>query len=231
MRWNAVDTCACARDEDRSDRRLVERSVAAGVAQSLAAPGGNVTGLASLQGAEYYPKPLELIRAAVPGLSRMGIFWPGNYRIPEQIATWGKFARAQGLAFEERPVSTFRDFVAGFDQLRGQPAGAALLLNFGGSVGDWKSIVKAALRRGIPTISPYIWHTEAGGLMSYSLDHGNEMERRAALVDKILRGGDPARIPFELPTRTLLAVNVGTARLLGLALPAELLVRADRVFE
>jgi putative ABC transport system substrate-binding protein len=205
--------------------------VEAGVAKSLARPGGNVTGMANLPGAEYYPKQFELMRAVMPGLARVGLFWPGNYRMPAQIASWKSFAGANGIALAEHPVTRWMHFTAGFAALRSQPGGAALLLNFGSTAADWARVVHAALDAGVPSSSPFVAHTEAGGLMSYSLDHDHGTERLASLVDKVLRGGDPASIPFELPTRTTLALNVVAARRLGIAVAPPLLLRADRVFE
>jgi len=205
--------------------------VEAGVAKSLARPGGNVTGMANLAGAEYYPKQFELMRAVIPNLARVGLFWPGNYRMPSQIASWKSFAGASGIALVEHPVTRFTHFTDGFAALRSQAGGGALLLNLGAAASDWSRVVHAALDARLPSSSPFIAHTEAGGLMSYSLDHENGMERWASLVDKVLRGGDPASIPFELPTRTTLALNVAAAKRLGIGLAPQQLLRADRVFE
>jgi putative tryptophan/tyrosine transport system substrate-binding protein len=204
--------------------------VDAGLARSLAAPGFNVTGLAGAPDEGMQPKLLQLARAVAPAMRRLWMLRPTGYQFAG-FALWRRHAQAAGLSFEERPVRRLAEFRAAFDEAARMPGSGVLLLNFGANARQWRPVVKEVLARRLPSFSPYLAHCEAGGLLSYQLDFIDPVGRRAAILDKILRGADPARVPFELPTHAQVALNKAAARVLGLSIPADLMLRTDRVYE
>jgi putative ABC transport system substrate-binding protein len=206
--------------------------VGSGFAASLAAPGANITGLSYAQ-VETATKQLELLRELAPRTARVLLLLPAN-RAPfaaELAATVERVARGFGL----RPE---RALAAGADELRralrtardAGPRGAlaAYVFSFGPII-DPHELAQALLGAGVPAVFEQRFYVDAGGLMSYRLNWDDQTQRTAVQLAKVLRGENPATIPFELPTRSEFVVNARSAKALGLAIPAALRARADEV--
>jgi len=208
--------------------------VGAGFAASLARPGGNITGLSYAQ-QESATKQLELLRQLVPAAQRLLVLAPANRArfADEMTAPVQRVARSLGL----QPTLALAH---GLDDLRqalqaarqGQPPHSVVahVLSFGESVAP-PALAAALLQAGVPAVFEQRFYVEAGGLLSYRLDWEDQTRSTALQLAKVLRGEDPAAIPFELPTRSQLVVNARSARALGLALAAALRARADEVIE
>jgi putative ABC transport system substrate-binding protein len=198
-----------------------------GFAASLARPGSNVTGLAfSLRDIQL--KSLELARALVPKLSRLRIFSTGaDPELKSQQTLVGE-AQRTGVAVEWVRVLALEDLIQGFKRLSIADGGVAFIsaLPFGS-----RQVGELALARKVATLSPYKQDVRDGLLASYSKDFADEMSRIAAVMDKVLRGVKPAEIAFEQPNQTHIAINKRTAAALGLAIPPEVLLRADEVVQ
>ena len=202
--------------------------VGAGVVESLARPGGNATGL-SMQQTDTAGKRLELLRDVIPSLRRLAIMAnsdnPSNDMREAQAA-----ARALGLEAVTSEIRRRADIAAAFDALKGRVE--ALYICNDPLVGTYRvHFITLALGMRLPTMFFSRDQVEAGGLMSYGSNFQDLYRRTAELVDKILRGAKPAKIPVEQPTKFDLVINVITAKALGLEIPPMLLARADEVIE
>jgi putative ABC transport system substrate-binding protein len=205
--------------------------VGTGLIASLSHPGGNITGLAVLN-AETSAKRLELLREVVPGLSRGAVLW--NAANPANSLAWKETegaGRALGVSLQSQEVRGPNDFEGAFAMMAQQRPDILVVLQDALTLEFRKEIIGFALREKIPSMFVGKEWVEEGGLMSYG-DRLPERYRRAAdLVDKILKGAKPADLPVEQPTTFELAVNLKTARALGLTIPPLLLARADEVIE
>ena len=203
----------------------VNDPVASGLTQSLARPGGNITGLTNQHPATP-AKQVELFRMLVPRLDRLVIVGDVRYTGDRELVRPAEnAARMAGMIADVRMVDP-SDVERVFSEMKGFAARAALL----GYVDmDMAGVARLAIRHGVATMHFASEYVEHGGLLSFSPYHANEMQRTVSIIDKIFRGMDPAQIPWELPDRTHLAINLGTAKLLGLKVPADLLLRADQV--
>jgi putative tryptophan/tyrosine transport system substrate-binding protein len=205
--------------------------VEAGFVESLARPGGNVTGLTNL-GQELGGKRLELLKEAVPKVVRVAVLYdptiPGTAREVKEDFTVA--ARALGLtvrSWEVRDADGFEKVFAALNKER--PDG---LYVFGGGqlIGpNQKRIVGFALKSRLPSMYGSREAVEAGGLMSYGTVQAESYRRVAYFVDRILKGAKPADLPVEQPTKFELVINLKTAKQIGLTIPPNVLVRADRV--
>lgn len=203
--------------------------VGSGFARTLASPGGNITGF-SYSSNEIAQKSLELLREAVPGLSHVIILYSKSYGAKSEItAPFEAVAAAAGISTRVHLVGSADDVSRALRSAASPRRAAALTFNIFDV--DSRTIAELALQSGIALMSNYEGGVEAGALLSYQLNHPDESERRAVLLEKLLRGTPPARIPFELPTRSELVVNKRTAAALRQPLPPILLLRADRVIE
>jgi putative tryptophan/tyrosine transport system substrate-binding protein len=204
--------------------------VANGLIESLAHPGGNITGM-SLALSETAGKRLELLREIVPGLKRVAIF--GKSDNPT-VATERNavIAAAHALGFDTiiSGVQTVEDIAPTIESLKGN-ADALYVCEDPFTVTQRVMINAAALAARLPIMRLDRISTEQGGVVSYGPDIFDLYRRAIELVDKILRGTKPADIPFEQPTKFDLAINLKTAEALGLTIPHNLLVLADEVIE
>lgn len=208
--------------------------VGEGVAQSLARPGGNVTGLTYAVSPERFGKQLELLKEAVPGVARIAIWWDmemaifsRSWAVPLETA-----ARKLGLQIQPPVQVLAADRVEGAFTAMKQQRADALLIAIGGPTNDYRALVAtAALRARLPTVSAFRSFTEAGGLLSYGPDFPAIYRRPASYVDRILKGTPPSELPVELPIKYELALNLKTAKALKLTIPHSLLLRADEVFQ
>jgi putative ABC transport system substrate-binding protein len=197
---------------------------------SLARPGGNVTGLATLA-AELAGKRLELLREVVPSLHRLAIM--GNVGNPFTVLEMGEVraaAHALGLEVASLEIRRAQDVAPAFEALKGRVDALYVCTDALANTNRIR-INTLALGARLPTMHGSRDYVEAGGQMSLGPNFPDLFRRSADFVDKILRGAKPADIPVEQPTKLDLIVNLVAAKALGLALPPTLLARADEVLE
>jgi putative tryptophan/tyrosine transport system substrate-binding protein len=205
-----------------------------GLAQSLARPGANVTGLTAMETAELHGKRMELLKQAVPGLQTVGVLVSNGRADYKRDTAW--FAALDGVA---RPLGLSLDHVgfeadtvdAAISAALGRGTQALICLADGVVIARRVDIAETALRLKLPTISAQRPNVDAGGLMSYSGRIADMSRRAAFFVDRILKGAKPADMPIEQPTTFELIVNLKTAKALGLTLPPAVLALADEVIE
>jgi putative ABC transport system substrate-binding protein len=206
---------------------------AEGVVASLARPGGNVTGFHTMAPAELGGRRLALLREVVPGAARVGILWnPADIQPPLLVRDTERVARAMGMQLKSLEVQG-RHGLATFEQafeaaLLGQ-VDAFIAVEDYLTFSQRARIVDFAAMSRLPAIYGLREFVDAGGLMSYGVDRRDLFRRSAVYVHRILHGARPGDLPVEAPTRFELAVNLGTARALGLAIPPSLRRRADHV--
>ncbi|HEX5321365.1 MAG TPA: ABC transporter substrate-binding protein [Stellaceae bacterium] len=205
--------------------------VETGVAASLAHPGGNVTGLSDMS-SELSAKRLELLRLAAPGMKRVALLWNAD-----DLGMTGRYKAASaaavqmGIAVQALGVREPDDFGSAFDTMSREPPDGILMVTDILTILNRKRVMDYAAAHKIAAIYEVDNFARDGGLMSYGPDGKEVLSRVADLVARILKGGKPADLPFEQPTRFELVVNKKTADGMGLALPRELLLRADEVIE
>jgi putative ABC transport system substrate-binding protein len=203
-----------------------------GLVESLARPGGNVTGLTISTGAELYGKRLELLRDAIPGLDRVSVM--GNAR-NEGTRMWlpvvEAAAKTLGVQLTHVQASDGPGIERAFrDMVRGR-TDAVLTLADAFLWSQRAQIVALATRHRLPGIYPEAEFAEAGGLLAYGPKVPDNFRRAATYVDKILKGAKPADLPVEQPTKFELVINLKTAKALGLTIPPAVLARADDVIQ
>jgi putative ABC transport system substrate-binding protein len=207
--------------------------VASGLVTSLARPGGNVTGLSSLN-RDLMSKRLEQLKQAVPKVSRVAVLWhpdererPGkDIRKEAEIsaATMGvllQFVEARGPA----------DFDRAFSEMTMARAGALTVLPSSTFYTVRRRLVDLAAKNALPAMYPWRECVDAGGLMSYGSDQADLYRRAATYVHRILKGTKPGDLPVEQPTKFELVINLKAARALGLTIPPSVLARANEVME
>jgi putative ABC transport system substrate-binding protein len=216
--------------------RADENLVAAGLVDSLAKPGGNITG-SQLLNDDLIPKRLELLKALVPKLSKVALLredvttsaLPQIYsRLEEQVAN---AARSLGVAIHTFIVRRAADLAPAFLGMKKNRDQGLLVTSPAFMFVHRKAVIDLAATHRIPAIYELQVFVEPGGLMSYGVN-ASEMQRRAAVyVDKILKGAKPAELPIEQPTKFDLVINLKTAKALGLTVPQSLLARADEIIQ
>ena len=204
--------------------------VKAGLVESLARPGGNVTGLTNLS-SELAGKRLELFKEAVPKLARVAVLFdpgnpPGVLQVKEVLPV---AARALGLTVRSWEVRAADDFDKVFAALNKERVDG--LYVFGGPLmnTNQKRMVSLALKSRLPLMCYTKETVDASGLLYYGADESDSYRRVAYYVDKILKGTKPADLPVEQPTKFEFVINLKTAKQIGLTIPPNVLVRADRV--
>ncbi len=206
--------------------------VKAGIVESLARPGGNVTGFTYLQG-ELGGKRLELLKEAVPKLARVAVLYDAASAgaVLELKEILPVSARALGLTVQPWEVHSADDFERIFAAIGKQrPDGLYVLV--GPLTRDYgKRIAGFALKSRLPSTYVYREAVDAGGLMYYGADQAESYRRVAYYVDRILKGAKPADLPVEQPMKFELVFNLKTAKQIGLTIPQSLLYRADKVIK
>ena len=206
--------------------------VKAGLVESLARPGGNVTGLTYLQG-ELGGKRLELLKEAVPKLARVAVLYESASAsaVLELKEILPVSARALGLTLQPWEVRSADDFERVFAALNKQrPDG--LYVSVGPLMQEnGKRIASFALKSRLPSTYVYREDVDVGGLMYYGADRADSYRRVAYYVDRILKGAKPADLPVEQPTKFELVINLKTAKQIGLTIPQSMLYRADKVIK
>jgi ABC-type uncharacterized transport system substrate-binding protein len=198
-----------------------------GIVASLARPGGNVTG--TTVGPVTAGKYLELLKEAVPKLTRVAVLTPGlTATRQEQLA-----AEARKLGLTLTPIAAQRpdDVEHALARVAQERPGALWVVPLGPLAARAHQIIGFATKERLPTIFPATFFAEVGGLMSYGYDRVQLMKRAALYVDRILKGAKPGDLPIEEPTKFELVINLKTAKALGLTIPPSLLARADQVIE
>ena len=202
--------------------------VATGLVDSLARPGGNITGLTRLT-RELSGKRLELLKEVVPGISRVGALMDvGQSR--DDFKWYEAPARALKIQLQLLEVRAPNpDFNAAFQAAAKGHANALVTIRGSVLIRYTKRIADLAIKNRLPSMHEESEFVGAGGLMSYSANDAESFRRAATYVDKILKGAKPADLPVEQPTKFDLVINLKTAKQIGLTIPPNVLVRADRV--
>jgi putative tryptophan/tyrosine transport system substrate-binding protein len=208
--------------------------VTSGLVASLARPGGNATGL-SILAPELVGKCLELLKQAVPGVSRVAVvFAPGAY--PERaerdmLKEAEVAARALGVRPQFVEARGPADFDKAFSAMTRERAGALTVLPSAMLYFERRLLVDLAAKNRLPAMYPWREGVDAGGLMSYGASIPDLLRRAATFVDKILKGAKPSDLPVEQPTKFELVINLKTAKALGLTIPPSVLTRSDHVIQ
>jgi putative ABC transport system substrate-binding protein len=203
-----------------------------GLVDSLARPGGNVTGLA-FQPQELMGKRVELLREAVPGVTRIAYLWhPTTTAGPAaMLQEVERAARALGVQLQSLEVQGPEEFDRAFAAMTQEHAGAFMTIPSAVFWAHRTQIVALATRHRLPGLFPEREFVEAGGLMTYGPSLRESFRRAATFVDKILKGAKPADLPVEQPMKLELVINLKTAQALGLTMPPVLLFQADEVLQ
>ena len=201
----------------------------AALVASLARPGGNITGLTTLA-AELSGKRLELIKEALPGISRVAYLWTSANPTATRVFRETELASRQlGIQLQPLKVQGPDQFQNAFKMATGKRAGVLFVWEDAVLLPHRTRILDLAARHRLPTTSQYREFTEAGGLLSYGPNLPDQFHRAAFYVDKILRGTKPADLPVEQPTKFEFVINLMTAKQMGLTIPPNVLARADKV--
>jgi putative ABC transport system substrate-binding protein len=205
--------------------------VGSGFVKTLARPGGNITGLSSISG-DISPKHLEMLLSMVPKLSRVAVLVnPDNSSNIEMLKRVQAAAQKVGVKILPMEPRTPQAIDNAFPLMIQQNAGAVIVGPDPLYIQQGRKIAELAVKHRLPTVSVRGDYTEDGGLMRYGVDTLDQFRRAATYVDKIFKGAKPGDLPVEQPTKFELVINRKTAKVLGLTIPADLLLRADKVIE
>jgi putative ABC transport system substrate-binding protein len=196
-----------------------------GLVVSLARPGGNVTGLSNVA-ADLVGKRLELLKQTVPKLTRVAVLWqptPGSTD-EDMLKAADVAARALGIQLQPVEARGSADLDRAFAEVLKAGAGALTVLPIANFFSERKRIVAFAARNRLPGVYPGRQYVDDGGLMSYGASLSDLLRRAAGYVDRILKGARPRDLPVEQATKFELAINLGTAKALGLTIPRPVLV-------
>jgi putative ABC transport system substrate-binding protein len=210
---------------------VVSDPVGTGLVASLARPGGNVTGVTTLN-AELSGKRLELVKEMLPRLARVGYVFaeadPSNVAGLDHVRA---AARTLGLELRTFGVRERHHLDLAFHEMAKQGVDAVVASASTLLTPHRAYLIELATRSRLPSMYAAVGYVEAGGLIAYAASFADNHRRAASFVDKILKGARPADLPVQQPTKFELVVNLKTAQALGLTLPPTLLLRADRVIE
>jgi len=206
--------------------------VTAGLVASLAHPGGNVTGVTMDAGLEILGKQLQLLKEAVPTVSRVAVL---SYAVssvnPAILREIQAAAKALGVTPQSYEVRDPTELDGAFPAMTKARADALLVMPHAFIYAHARRIAALAAQSRLPAMYAFRETVEAGGLMAYAVDVPDMFRRAATYVDKILKGAKPADLPVERPTKFELVINLTTAKALGLTIPQSLLSRADEVIQ
>ena len=203
--------------------------VAAGLVDSLARPGGNITGFSSIE-AVLAGKRLELLKETVSKLSRVAVLWdPQNPSSTQEWRESQRAARELDLQLHSMEVSSADKYEDAFKEANRARSGALAVLSTPLASSHQSQIAELAARNRLPAIYVQGSFVTIGGLMSYGPDQTERYRRVAVFLDKILKGAKPADLPVEQPTKFEFIINLKAAKQIGLTIPPNVLARADRV--
>ena len=205
--------------------------VGSGLVSSLARPGGNITGIGAM-GPQLLGKRLELLKEAVPSLSRVGVLINSafSFHVAARPVV-DAAARSLGLTLIYVEVRTPEDIEGAFAEVSRAKLGTVLILPQPLAFAHRARLAQVALAHRVVTMVGWREAAEAGALMAYSDPIVEHVRRAPYYIDRILRGAKPADLPVELPTKFQLVINLKTAKALGLTIPPSVLARADQVIE
>ncbi|MBV9115035.1 MAG: ABC transporter substrate-binding protein [Hyphomicrobiales bacterium] len=205
--------------------------VGTGLVDTLARPGGNLTGISDVS-AQLTPKRMDLLKEMAPRLRRVAILWNADdlgmtlrYRASEAGA------KMMDVLVQPLGVREPEDFNLAFSTMEREMPDAILMVTDSLTILNRERVFQFAAAHRLPAIYEFDWLVRDGGLMSYAPDLDESFGRLAALADRIFKGANPAALPFEQPTRFQLAINLTSAKAIGIEVPPVLLGRADEVFE
>ncbi len=205
--------------------------VRTGLVASLARPGGNVTGISD-DAAALSTKRLGILKAMSPELRRVAMLWnKDDLGMSQRYDASAKAADEIGVTVQALGVRAPDDFNEAFDAMNREPPDAILMVTDSLTLLNRKRVFDYALEHRLPAIYEQDFMARDGGLMSYGADPHESFDRAAALAVRIFQGAKPADLPFELPTRYLLVINMKTAKAMNLTVPNTLLATADEVIE
>ncbi len=208
----------------------IQDPVAIGIVDSLARPGGNITGLTTLT-RDLSGKRLELLQEAVVGISRVGVLWDTN--APGPVIAFKEYEAAASVL--KIPLQSLEvrgpnpDLDGAFQAVAKGRTSALITISNPVLSRHQKQIANLEIKNRLPSMCESSAYAEAGCLMSYSANSADQYRRAAVYVDKILKGTKPADLPVEQPTKFELVINLKTAKQIGLTIPPNVVVRADRV--
>ncbi len=202
--------------------------VEAGFVESLARPGGNITGMTDLR-SKLHPKRLELLKEAFPGISSVAILWSWDQ---EEQGMEEIEAAGQALGVQIQSLDVWDDLNSIFSEISQERADALIVAHSTTPTLDHRArVIEFTAKRRLPTMGSRSRFVDAGGLMSYGTNRPYLYRRAATYVAKILKGAKPADLPVERPTKFDLVINLKTAKQLGFTFPPEILIRADKVIK
>jgi putative ABC transport system substrate-binding protein len=205
--------------------------VATGLVAAFNRPGGNITGFVNYE-ATLGGKWLELLSEIAPELKRAAImFNPDTALVSIFMPSFETAARSLKAAPITAPVHSDAEIETAIIALGREPGGGLVVMADNFVIGHRVPIISAAARNNVPTVYPLSDFARDGGLLSYGIDRVDNWRRAATYVDRILRGAKPGDLPVQFPTKFEMAVNLKTAKALGLTVPQSILLRADEVIE
>ena len=209
----------------------VGEPVETGLAQSLARPGGNVTGLSAFV-TQLAQKRIELLKELAPRIARIAYMGNmSNLSVPPQWDETKLAAQALGLSALMFDVRKPEDIAPSFDAMVAKRVDALTVGNDSVIIASRQQVTALAAKHRLPIIYASREYVDAGGLISYAAHYPDLYRRAAGYVDKIFKGAKPAELPIEQPTRLEIVVNLNVAKTLGLTVPPDMLARADEVIE
>lgn len=200
--------------------------LASGLIDSVGRPGGNLTGISS-RAPELAGKRLELLKEAIPGLTRVAVLWDALAR--DQVEELNSAARSLGIQLELLELHAPYDFKTSFKIAKKKRAGAVIVLTSTAFYSQRVAIAQQALENRLPVTSYAHELTRAGGLVSYGPDLLDSFYRVAYFIDRLLKGAKPSELPVEQASNFKLVVNLKAAKALGVTIPESILLRADEV--
>jgi putative ABC transport system substrate-binding protein len=203
-----------------------------GLVPSLARPGGNLTGLSISLGEDFSGKWLELLKEAVPKISRVAVLWnPTNPANAAYLIVLRGVAQKLAVKLQPQEVRDPHGFDSAFASMSAERAQALVVVIDPLTVRYRGRIAELAAKNRLPAMYGFREFADAGGLMAYGTNVADLCRRAAGYVDKILKGAKPGDLPIEQPNKFEFVINLKTAKALGLTIPASLLLRADQVIE
>jgi putative tryptophan/tyrosine transport system substrate-binding protein len=203
-----------------------------GLVSSLARPAGNLTGLSLALGDEFSSKWLELLKEAVPNVTRVAVLWnPVNPATSHYVTVLRDAAEKLGVRLQLQAVSDPDQFTGAFATIVAERAQALIAVVDPVTARYRERVVELAKRNRLPAMYGFREFVDAGGLIAYGVNVPHLCRRAAVYVDKIIKGAQPSDLPVEQPTRFELVINVKTAKAIGLEIPDKLLALADEVIE
>lgn len=206
-------------------------AVGAGIVKSLARPGGNITGLVN-QSEDAAGKQAEIFKEAIPQLSRVGVLRrPSNPSYKNLLQRYDRVVRATGIQVVIVDADSSLELVAAFESTKKERLQGLIVQADDLFIREAARIVQLAATYRLPAMYRLSEHAAGGGLMAYGPSIPDMYRRAGYLVDKILKGANPAELPVEQPTKFELVINMKTAKTLGIKIPNSVLLRADKIIE